>query len=498
MRKKSRKTGQPGRQTKQGYLSTAFKVPEAPDYVIAELRYESPVAFAAAGFVAPAAAAPQAASLNRVLSKYDIAAVRSHFGKKTSEVRERIEVAGTLPTAPSVAAFAKKGLDTDFIQSGFVQIVPKKSGDAARIAREMKQQKAVWQAYVAPRPVPAMPEGSAAGSRNFEPAQGYLYAPPNGIGAAEIWPLAGARGEGITICDIEGAWNRAHEDLPRGIQLIGGAMLNDLGWRNHGTAVLGEMVSQPNAFGTVGISHKARAVVQSAFINGVFNLAGALTNAAGILKAGDVILIELQAPGPNNKYVAMQYWDDIFSAIRVATDKGITVVEAAGNGNENFELAVFQNTGLQKDSGAIVVGAGIPPTNHVDFGGVPDAGIASYASLGVPRSRIWFSNYGKILNVQAWGWHVTTLGYGDAQGGTSENRWYSLRFSGTSSASPIVTGAVACLQGRAKAKNGAPLTPTKVRDLLMATGTPQQAGPGVPLTQRIGRLPNLPLAMKQI
>ena len=497
MPKKSKKT-QPGQQTKQGYLSTAFKLPETPDYVIAELRYESPVAFAAAGFVAPAAAEPQAASLNRILEKYDIASVRSHFGKKVSEVRGRIEVAGTLPPEPTVASFAKKGLDSDFIQSGFVQIVPKKSGDAAKIARDMKLQKAVWQAYVAPRPVPAMPAGSAAGSRNFEPSQGYLYAPPNGIGAVETWDLGGARGQGITICDIEGAWNRGHQDLPTGIQLIGGTMLNDLGWRDHGTAVLGEMVSQPNVFGTVGISHKAKAVVQSAFINGVFNLAGALSNATGVLKAGDVILIELQATGPNNKFVAMQYWDDIFSAIRVATDKGITVVEAAGNGNENFELAIFQNTGLQKDSGAIVVGAGVPPTNHVDFEEGAPSGFSSYASLGVPRSRIWFSNYGKIVNVQAWGYHVTTLGYGDAQGGASEKSWYTLRFSGTSSASPIVTGAVACLQGRAKVKNGAPLTPKRVREILMTTGTPQQAGPGVPLTQRIGPQPNLTLAMREV
>ncbi|MGZ8467343.1 MAG: S8 family serine peptidase, partial [Candidatus Binatia bacterium] len=70
-----------------------------------------------------------------------------------------------------------------------------------------------------------------------------------------------------------------------------------------------------------------------------------------------------------------------------------------------------------------------------------------------------------------------------------------LRFSGTSSASPIVTGAVACLQGRAKAKNGAPLTPAKVRAILMQSGTPQVAGPGVPLSQRIGPQPNLVTAM---
>jgi subtilisin family serine protease len=193
----------------------------------------------------------------------------------------------------------------------------------------------------------------------------------------------------------------------------------------------------------------------------------------------------------------MQYWDDTFSAIKTATEKGITVVEAAGNGDENFDLAIFNGTGLQKDSGAIVVGAGVPPSNHVDFEGFGGT-FAPYASLGVPRSRIWFSNYGKIVNVQGWGWHVSTLGYGDAQGGASENAWYTLRFSGTSSASPIVTGAVACIQGRAKAKNGVPLAPSKVRQILMKTGTPQQPGPGVPLTQNIGPLPNLALAMKRV
>jgi subtilisin family serine protease len=342
-----------------------------------------------------------------------------------------------------------------------------------------------------------MPEGSAAGSRNFEPAQGYLYAPPSGIGAAEVWHLAGAKGKGITICDIEGNWNRKHEDLPTGIQLIGGTVINDIGWTNHGTAVLGEMVAQPNPKGAVGISHQAKAVVQSAVVNNVFNTAAAITNATNVLKAGDVILIELQATGPNNKYVAMQYWGDVFLAIQAATAKGITVVEAAGNGDENFDLAVFNNTGLQKDSGAIVVGAGVPPSNHVDFDGFGPP-LPSYTSLGVPRSRIWFSNYGKILNVQGWGWHVTTLGYGDAQGGASQNTWYTLRFSGTSSASPIVTGAVACLQGRAKAKNGTPLSPNKIRQILMKTGTPQEPGPGVPLTQNIGPLVNLAAAIKQV
>ena len=98
-------------------------------------------------------------------------------------------------------------MDTEFIQSGFVQIVPKSGTDAKKIATALNKQKAVWQAYVAPRPEPAMPAGSAAGSRNFEPSQGYLSDAPDGIGAQEVWGLAGAKGSGITICDIEGNWN---------------------------------------------------------------------------------------------------------------------------------------------------------------------------------------------------------------------------------------------------------------------------------------------------
>ena len=483
--------------SKEGFVTSEFKTPDVADYVVAELRYESPVAYTRSRFVAPAEGASDANRLNQVLEKFDIKEVRSQFGFPSTEVRKRIPLAAALPSNPSANILKTKGADAEFRQSGFVQIVPKRSQDCQKLAAALNREKAVWEAYVAPRPVPAGLSGSSAGTRLFEPAQGYLYSAPFGIGAADVWSLAGAKGKNITICDIEGAWNTHHEDLPAGITLIGGTMIADIGWRNHGTAVLGEMISLPNSKGCVGISHEAKAVVHSAVINNVFNLAQALTNATNHLSKGDVILIELQATGPNNKYVAMQYWSDVFSAIVAATAKGITVVEAAGNGNENFDLPIFNNTGLQKDSGAIIVGAGIPPANAFDFDGGGGFG-AAYQQIGVPRSRIWFSNYGKIVNVQGWGFHVTTLAYGDLQGDASENKWYTLRFSGTSSASPIVTGAVACLQGRAKAKNGAPMTPAKVRRILMQTGTPQVAGPGVPRSQRIGRQPNLVKAMRRV
>ena len=472
-------------ETEAGLAPAVGKI-DTPDYVIAELTYESRVAYTAGGFRGPSEVDDKVRALNEAIKGVSIARIGSHFSTPASRIRERTRVA---PTSLEQLAPSDR---SDFAHSGFVQVVPDRGADAETLMKRLNSSPAVWKAVVAPRPVPAaVATGSEIGSRNFEPSQGYLHAPPNGIGAIQAWESEGAKGTGVTVCDIEGNWNRSHEDLPRGIALLGGSPINEIGWRNHGTAVLGEIVSVPNVFGCVGIAHEATAAVQSAIIGGVWNAGQAITNAAAQLSPGDVILIELQATGPRDRYVAMQYWDDVYSAILATVERGITVVEAAGNGDENFDLAVYRGTGLQKDSGAIVVGAGIPPTNHFDFD-------RQYDPIGVPRSRIWFSNYGKIVNVQAWGWHVTTLGYGDGQGGGT-NRWYTLRFSGTSSASPIVTGAVASIQGRALAVRGAPLEPKAVRKMLIDTGTPQQAGPGVPVaTNHIGPQPNLPRALQRV
>ncbi|MGM8887858.1 S8 family serine peptidase, partial [Psychrobacter sp. 1U2] len=132
-----------------------------------------------------------------------------------------------------------------------------------------------------------------------------------------------------------------------------------------------------------------------------------------------------------------------------------------------------------RDSGAIFVGAGAPPpgTHGRDHG--PD------------RSRLGFSNYGALIDAQGWGREVTTCGYGDLQSGLDEDVWYTDTFSGTSSASPIVVGAVASLQGMARARGSAILTPTQIRQCLRATGAEQTDAPERPRTQRIGNRPDI-------
>ena len=475
-----------------GFLNPQIRPPKLPQYVVVELRHDSQVSFAPSGFDGPSKVKQTYDKMNRILEDFSVKKVESHFDMRSRQIRLR---------STAAPASLEQAVDADFAQAGFVRIVPRNVEDSDPLAKRLKRLKAVWNAVVAPEPVPASaPTGTSTFSRNFEPCQGYLHSAPSGISAMEAWHKYQAHGKGITICDIEGNWNFKHEDLPN-LKHIGGTLINNLGWKNHGTAVVGEMVSKPSRSGTVGISHRARMYVQSAMVGGIFNAAAAIMNATKKLKKGDVILIELQARSPlTGKYIAMQYWNDVFSAIRVAVAKGITVVEAAGNGNENFNQSIYNGSGLKNDSGAIVVGAGIPQNNHMDYFGRDwsHLGFDRYSKIGVPRSRIFFSNYGKIVNVQAWGWHVTSTGYGDAQGGTDQNRWYTHRFSGTSSASPIVTGAVACIQGQAIRKHGSPLRPKRVRDILIKTGTPQESGPDVPLRQHIGPQPNLLKALARV
>jgi len=146
----------------------------------------------------------------------------------------------------------------------------------------------------------------------------------------------------------------------------------------------------------------------------------------------------------------------------------VIVVEAAGNGSMNLDSPIYGGLFNRnvRDSGAILVGAGT-------------------AGNRVPEC---WSNYGSRVDVQGWGDSVTTLGYGDFAmlGGSDDRQWYTANFSGTSSASPIVTGAAASIQGMRKARGMANLDSCQMRRLLSQTGTAQASS-----SRNIGPLPNL-------
>lgn len=394
------------------------------------------------------------------------------------------------------------------------------------LANELRADKLVSAAYVKPAaelPIMFANVVTTAGptpseTPDFSHLQAYLRAAPVGIDADLARTLDGGGGEGVTIIDVEYAWRFDHEDLTQNQGgVVGGTpLLEDKDARNHGTAVLGIFSGDQNdqkPFGITGICPdsivQAISAADSPAADG--GSAAAIRKAADRLKPGDIILIELHRPGPRfnfearadkRGYIPIEWWPDDLEAIQYATGRGIIVVEASGNGAENLDCEIYDvNPWTPKglmfpaawrnpfrrapvDSGAIIVGAGTP---SVFTDGFSEVG----ANLGSARSRLLFSNFGSMLDAQGWGMNVTTCGYGKLQNGDNENLWYTREFDGTSSATPIVVGSLACVQGILKAAGRDPLDPKGARELLRTTGAHQQHGLAGPNSERIGNLPDL-------
>lgn len=330
---------------------------------------------------------------------------------------------------------------------------------------------------------------------DFTPNQLYDKSIATGIGADSVRQVYNNRGAGIKFCDVEFAFNATHADYGP-VTVIGGTPNDPSGDNgNHGTAVLGEVISKDNGWGTTGLAPDCKPYFSSVYAAiPIYNLARAITRTLDTLQAGDVLLLEQQIGGPNTDtitpetqkgLVPVEWYKPYYNAIQLAAGNGIIVIEAAGNGDEDLDDPVYStNNGGHHPflpvnrSGAIMVGAG---------------GVGGYAEV---RSRLYFSNYGSRLDVQGNGEGVTTTGYGDLYNAEGTDYYYTSQFGGTSSASPIVAGAAILLQSVYKQlNNGAILSPEQVRSLLITTGKPQLTG-GFPLSYKIGPLPNVFAAIK--
>jgi subtilisin family serine protease len=330
---------------------------------------------------------------------------------------------------------------------------------------------------------------------SFQGQQDYLDPAPGGIDATYAWTVPGGKGGLVKIIDVESGWNLNHEDLPS--MFVNDGRIDDDDSRQHGTAVLGVMLGLDDGNGVTGIVPQASGGVVSknrglglAYYD---NVAEAVLIAAMNLSEGDVILIEQHSRGPGNDgdctacftdgrprdqcgYIAVEYWNDVFDAVNAATAAGLIVVEAAGNGEMNLDHARYQDRFDRnvRNSGALFVGAGESVTH---------------------KPKCW-SNHGSRVDVQGWGENVMTAGYGTSAtyklNGADDNQWYTSSFSGTSSATPIVAGAVAAIQGIQIARNNPPLDWYEMVELLKKTGTPQGG------SKKIGPLPDLRAALAEL
>ncbi len=375
----------------------------------------------------------------------------------------------------------KSGLELADLNLYFKFIIPENEDVvlAEEIVDSLNALGIVEIAYPEPIPQPAQCSDIPPTTPNWWAYQDYMEAAPVGINAYYGW-LYHPDGPGVPsywFIDVEWNWTTDHEDLNAP------TILNPPGSGNkdHGTAVLGEVVGCSDGFGITGIAYGITAhMINWANTGDPWPIAAAAYNlAASYLFPGEIFLIEQHAQGPSSgedcqcncdqfEYIPMEYWDANFNAILNATAAGINCVEAGGNGSMNLDNPIYGNkfNRSYRDSRAILVGAG---------------------TSGGHSPECW-TNYGSRIDVQGYGDGIYTTGYGSLfNGGGDERQYYTAGFSGTSGASPINVGVVAILENVANQKYGVDLDPLNIREVMTNNGTPQ----GAPYDKHIGVLPDL-------
>jgi len=314
-------------------------------------------------------------------------------------------------------------------------------------------------------------------------------------------------GAGVGFIDLEAGWHLTHADLPAAANpqpLYNKNCQNDLGARSHGTLTLGVVLGIDDAKGVVGIAPQAtfHGVVSRATIdtndvrhpdNAKFcaDLTGAIVAAGEVLSPGDVLLLEVQTLAGMHPvagvltpdFAPVEIVDLWFDAIRYASGIGLVVIEPAGNGTFDLDnpgwawdmggRSLDTGNAAFQDSGAIMVSACSPRVND---------------AITFEHDSVASVNSGSRIDCYGWTTQVGTTDVTNAGVDT-----YYGAYSGTSAASAMIAGAAILVQEMATKVRGTPASPTQIRLLLSASGTPVKGtGKVVPdlsmVVDRVGAL----------
>lgn len=317
---------------------------------------------------------------------------------------------------------------------------------------------------------------------NFETNQTYIQANP-GVNMQHAWDL-GLNGQGIRLRDVEYGFNKNHEEMAdiatsiaTGMTVSSSAFAD---YTEHGTGVFGILYAHKGTYGISGLAYGAAELILFPEWQQIgYNRVNAITQSIANSTVGDVIVYEMQSDGPgpsSTDYILAEYSQVVWDLTHAATQAGITIVAAAGNGNVDLDGALYESYMARGDSGAIVVGAGTSDVNH---------------------NRMSYSTYGSRVDLQAWGENVQSIGKLTGLSytliGNDFNQSYII-FTGTSAATPIVASCAAVLQSYYHSLTGNYLTSVELRNILQTTGIAQGSGVG----GNIGPIPNMQAAVQAV
>ena len=367
----------------------------------------------------------------------------------------------------------------------------KRGSNTAKVVDTVSEMPEVRLAYEDTDPVPATDSCGTASD--------HLAGNGQGVNAQAAWELQGGLGEGQLCVDVEQGWVEhsriAHHDR---VDVLCGQIEGDIA---HGTAVLGIVCGKQPPAGCQGIAPEIDAMRLASYSASVFvpvpdrnalppnSIYEAFAEAVAFLtnpgpqyvdSAGGVLLIEVQTPdkGLPIEILPVMQW-----LITSATANGVTVIEPAGNGQQNLD--VIQRTVTENgktkiwfplrgqpgdpDSGAIMVGAGRKDVTNGRHAAVTK------------------SNFGSRVKCYAWGQGIRapTLELNSDLSLPAEHTACA-EFGNPSGAAAIIAGVALLLKGIA-AKHGFALGPTRLRDVLEDPNNGTQSAPAA----KIGSMPDL-------
>jgi len=285
--------------------------------------------------------------------------------------------------------------------------------------------------------------------------QGYLDE-RRGMNVRQAWKAGNTGGDAV-VRHLDFGIYKNHEDFQGGNIIVVNSRPESQDC-NHGTASTGCIAASNNGAGVTGIAHDA-----SFF----FYDTGDIKRIVEEANAGDIVSLDIQMQ-TGVGYLPVIGFRSWWDAIKNLTEKKVIVILAAGNGGLDVgDTAICPDFG---DCGGMLVGACYPADGR----------------------KYGFSNFGHYASlINSWGGEVATTGYGDLQTLPGNNRNYTAKYGGTSSATPLCAGALALIQSYAK-QQGILLSPETMKAILARSDNNEG------LADKVGKRPNVNLAMTHV